>query len=43
MDDLAAGAENSLEARVRTQTDLEKLEKWCREKKEGQGCTPRMK
>lgn len=43
MDDWAAGAVNSLEARIRIQTDLDKLVKQCTEKKKGQGCTPRMK
>lgn len=36
MEDWAAGAANSLEARIRIQADLDKLAKWCREKKEGQ-------
>lgn len=36
MEDWAVGAANSLEARIRIQADLDKLEKRCREEKEGQ-------
>lgn len=43
MDGWAAGAAHCLEARIRIQADPDELEKQCREKKEGQGCTPGMK